>query len=117
MGENWREKNIDNREIIKEKYSRKIDAIVIDMDMDRQIDEIIYLKYYSFMLISLICYNILGILNKSSSDEKKTNGGHVMAEEDLVNIGGDLGTQIYSQIHQQIDLFTDRYKTTTIRQL
>jgi len=32
-----------------------------------------------------------GILNKSSSDEKKTNGGHVMAEEDLVNIGGDLG--------------------------
>ena len=46
------------------------------------------------MLKSLIFYNIniLGILNKSSSDEKKTNGGHVMAEEDLVNIGGDLGT-------------------------
>lgn len=32
-----------------------------------------------------------GILNKSSSDEKKTNGGLTMAEEDLVNIGGDLG--------------------------
>ncbi len=31
----------------------------------------------------------LGILNKSSSDEKKTNGGMTMPEEDLVNIGGD----------------------------
>jgi len=30
-----------------------------------------------------------GILNKSSSDEKKTNGGMTMPEEDLVNIGGD----------------------------
>ncbi len=30
----------------------------------------------------------LGILNKSS-DEKKTNGGMTMPEEDLVNIGGD----------------------------
>jgi AP-2 complex subunit alpha len=32
-----------------------------------------------------------GILNKSTEEKKTTNGGLPMAEEDLVNIGGDLG--------------------------
>ena len=66
------------------------------------------------MLISLILNNNLGILNKSTSDEKKTNGGHVMAEEDLVNIGGDLGTQIVRYISRQIYSQIDTKKKTLL---